>query len=249
MNFFKTLFAALFFTSVIITVFILFSKEVQSPLKEKHAANQTSADSEEVKNETKKQAEREPLDVPLIKQMDPPKLYNGCEVASLAMILNYSGYDVTKNELAEKVKRVPLQYENGLKGNPNDGFVGDMENGPGLSVYHGPVYDLASSYAGNKAIDLTGNSPEAIYKQLNQGRPVWVITTVNFSTVNDMETWDTPTGTADVTYSVHSVAVTGYDEDYVYLNDPYGYKNRKADKTNFENSWEQMGSQAIVIAS
>ena len=98
--------------------------------------------------------------------MDPPKLYNGCEVTSLAMILNYSGYSVTKTELANEVKRVPLQYENGLKGNPNDGFVGDMENGPGLSVYHGPIYDLAHSYAGNKAVDLTGSEPGKIYEQL-----------------------------------------------------------------------------------
>lgn len=181
--------------------------------------------------------------------MDPPKLYNGCEVASLAMILNYSGYSVTKTELANEVKRVPLQYENGLKGNPNDGFVGDMENGPGLSVYHGPIYDLAHSYAGNKAVDLTGSEPGKIYEQLNQGRPVWVITTVHFTPVNDMETWNTPSGKVDVTYSVHSVAVTGYDEDYVYVNDPYGYKNRKTDRENFEKSWKQMGSQAIVIAA
>src|SRR4051794_33270304 len=35
------------------------------------------------------------LDVPLINQMDQPLLYNGCEVTSLAMILNFNGVDVT----------------------------------------------------------------------------------------------------------------------------------------------------------
>ena len=35
------------------------------------------------------------LNVPLINQMDDPKLYNGCEVTSLAMVLNYNGIDVT----------------------------------------------------------------------------------------------------------------------------------------------------------
>lgn len=36
------------------------------------------------------------LDVPLLNQMDQPKLFNGCEVTSLAMILNYHGMKVTK---------------------------------------------------------------------------------------------------------------------------------------------------------
>jgi hypothetical protein len=55
------------------------------------------------------------LDVPLINQMDAPKLYNGCEITSLAMILNFHGLKVTKNELAKKVKTVPLTYNNGKK--------------------------------------------------------------------------------------------------------------------------------------
>src|SRR4051794_8824899 len=50
------------------------------------------------------------LDVPLLKQMDPPLLYNGCEVTSLAMILNYHGIKVTKNELAQNIKTVPLTF-------------------------------------------------------------------------------------------------------------------------------------------
>src|SRR5215510_6806733 len=52
------------------------------------------------------------LDVPLLNQMDKPLLYNGCEVTSLAMILNYNGVKVTKNELAENIKTVPLTYSN-----------------------------------------------------------------------------------------------------------------------------------------
>ena len=40
------------------------------------------------------------LDVPLINQMDDPKLYNGCEVTSLAMVLNYNGIDVTTESTA-----------------------------------------------------------------------------------------------------------------------------------------------------
>ncbi|PAD20533.1 C39 family peptidase [Terribacillus saccharophilus] len=192
--------------------------------------------------------EEGPLDVPILNQMDAPRLYNGCEVTSLAMVLLYAGYDVTKNDLADQIANVPLNYDNGLHGDPNEGFVGDMPNGPGLGVYHGPVMDVAKEVAGDKAVDMTGKSVEdAIYKPLDNGNPVWIITTANLAPVNDMETWDTPNGEVDITYSVHSVAVTGYTEDTVFVNNPYGQKDQEVDRENFEKAWEQLGSQAIYI--
>lgn len=196
---------------------------------------------------SKAESFKNPLNVPLINQMDAPRLYNGCEVTSLAMVLNYHNVDVTKNELANQIERVPLTYSNGLKGNPNKGFVGDMENGPGLSVYHGPIYELAKSYVGERAEDLTGSDPETLYEYVKVGKPIWVITTGNFAPTNDFKTWDTPHGEVDVSYSVHSVVITGYSEEYVYINNPYGEKNQKVDRTLFEKAFKQMGSQAIVI--
>lgn len=187
------------------------------------------------------------LDVPLLNQMDAPILYNGCEVTSLAMILNFHGQNVTKNELAKAIKRVPLKYSDGKNGNPHAGFVGNMERGPGLGVYHGPVYDLARKYVGDRAIDLTSSSFEEVLKQLDQGLPVWVIITSSFAPVSDFKTWQTPQGPIDVTFSEHSVAVTGYDSDGIYVNDPYGSKNKKVNRDLFIKAWEQMGKQAIVI--
>ncbi|WP_408004842.1 C39 family peptidase [Radiobacillus kanasensis] len=188
-----------------------------------------------------------PLDVPLLLQMADPMLYNGCEVTSLAMILQYHGINVTKNQLAEEIPYVPLTHSNGQKGNPHEGFVGDMAQGPGLGVYHGPIHALAQTYVGERAIDLTGSEPEEIYTYLEQGLPVWVITTASFAPVGNIQTWDTPQGPVEITFSVHSVAVTGYDDQYVYINDPYGGKNKPVDRKNFEKAWEQMGSQAVVI--
>ncbi|WP_042357312.1 C39 family peptidase [Bacillus rubiinfantis] len=187
------------------------------------------------------------LDVPLINQMDKPKLYNGCEIASLAMIMNYHGVKVTKNELAKKIKRVPLTYPNGQKGNPNAGFVGNMETGPGLGVYNGPVYELAKSYVGNKVVNLTNSPFTDLLKKVSQGLPVWIITTTQFSPVSTFKTWDTPQGKIKITFNEHSVAITGYDEKYIYINDPYGVKNRKCERKRFIEAWKQMGSQAIVI--
>jgi len=187
------------------------------------------------------------LDVPLLNQMDQPRLYNGCEVTSLAMILNYKGVKVSKNDLAKKITRVPLKYGNGEYGNPNLGFVGNMEDGPGLGVYHNPIFTLANSYAPGKAEDLTGKPFDTLIEELSMGNPVWVITTVSFAPVGGFEPWPTAQGPVNVTFKMHSVAVTGYDEESIYINDPYGTKNKKVNRASFQKAWEQMGKQAVVV--
>nr|WP_257985219.1 C39 family peptidase [Bacillus sp. T33-2] len=186
------------------------------------------------------------LDVPLLNQMDSPRLYNGCEVTSLAMMLNFEGINITKNELAQEINRVPMRYSNGNYGNPNVGFVGNMEDGPGLGVYHEPIYALAKKYV-NTAENLTGQPFDNLIKKVAKGSPVWIITTVNFAPVGGFKTWDTPQGPVKVTYNMHSVVVTGFDDENIYINDPYGSKNKKVDRANFVKAWEQMGGQAIVL--
>lgn len=190
------------------------------------------------------------LNVPLINQMDDPKLYNGCEVTSLAMVLNYNGIDVTKSELADNIETVPFQYDNGEHGNPNDGFVGSVSGStsPGLGVYHGPIYKLAKQYADN-VYDLTGSNFDTVVNKVEEGHPVWTITTTAFAPVSDFESWDTPDGKIDVTYSEHSVCITGFDRDKraIYVNDPYGYKNREVDWNDFAAAYKQMGKQAVYV--
>lgn len=194
-------------------------------------------------------AEKTLLDVPLINQMDAPRLYNGCEVTSLAMMLQFWEIKVTKNELAEEIPRVPLKNKDGKYGNPNMGFVGNMEDGPGLGVYHGPIFELAQSYLNKelKVVDLTNHPFETLIEKVSQGLPVWVITTTDSSPVSTIQSWLTPQGPVDITFNMHSVVITGYDHENIYVNDPYGTKNKKVNKEAFINAWQQMGSQAIVI--
>jgi uncharacterized protein YvpB len=194
-------------------------------------------------------AEEIQLDVPLINQMDAPRLYNGCEVTSLAMLFGYWGIHVSKNQLAAQIPHVPLQYGDGKYGNPNMGFVGNMEDGPGLGVYQGPIFQLAQTYMNDRltAVNLSNQPFSALLEKISQGKPVWVITTTTFSPIQPLQNWSTPQGSVDITYKMHSVVITGYDQAYIYVNDPYGTKNKKVNREAFIASWEQMGSQAIVI--
>ncbi|MEC1522149.1 C39 family peptidase [Neobacillus niacini] len=195
-------------------------------------------------------AEEIQLDVPLLNQMDEPRLFNGCEVTSLAMLLQYWGINVTKNQLAEQIPRVPLQYGDGKNGNPNMGFAGNMEDGPGLGVYHGPIFYLANTHIPNDLMvqNLSNYPFSSILEKVSQGLPVWVITTTDFAPIQSFQTWSTPQGSVRVSFNMHSVVITGYDQNHIYLNDPYGTKNKQVNREKFIAAWEQMGSQAIVIA-
>ncbi len=77
--------------------------------------------------------------VPFIQQL--PELPRGCEVTSLAMLLQYKGVEVDKMKLASEIYRVPFE-ENGLHGNPYEGFVGNIytKSEPGYGVYHQPIF-------------------------------------------------------------------------------------------------------------
>ena len=193
------------------------------------------------------------IDAPTIWQM--PELPRGCEVTSLAMLLQHQGISVDKLTLAKEVKKNPAEYKlAGGKiyfGDPNEGFVGNMYtySEPGLGVYHKPIAELAAKYLPGKIKDLTGADFLELKVHLSDGRPVWVITNTEYEKIDDsfFQTWYTPKGAVSVTTKEHSVLVTGYDKDYVYFNDPLkGEKNKKAPMQDFSEAWVQMGRQAIT---
>ncbi len=198
---------------------------------------------------TLKKVNKVVLDVPLINQMDDPKLYNGCEVTSLAMLLQYHKINVSKNTLGDEIETVPLDYDDGQHGNPNVGFVGDVTgDSAGLGVYHGPVAKLAQKYSKN-VHDISGQSFSKVIERLELGQPVWTITTVNFAPVDDFQDWQTPQGEMKITFSEHSVVITGFDRknSLIYINNPFGNKNQAVSWNDFEDAYNQMGKQAIYI--
>lgn len=192
-------------------------------------------------------------DVPLISQL--PELPRGCEVTSLAMFLRSAGIPTDKMTLAEEVVKDPTPYsvKDGIVhfGNPNDGFVGDMYtfDNPGYGVYVGPIYDLANQYLPNRVVNMTGTTFNEVRQSIARGKPVWVVIHTKFGKLpkTSFETWKTPTGEVSITYHQHAVVITGYDQQYVYFNDPLtNERNRQVLSSRFIEAWEQMGSQAIT---
>ncbi|MFU2032749.1 C39 family peptidase [Bacillus wiedmannii] len=185
--------------------------------------------------------------VPLIQQL--PELDRGCEVTSLAMMLQYAGITVDKMQLANEIKKVDFMND-GVRGNPNEGFVGNIYtfSESGYGVYHGPLFQLAKKYLPNKAVDLTGKSIEELYKSVKSGQPVVMITNAIFAPLDEDEftTWETNSGDVSITYNEHCVVLIGYDEEFVYIRDPLEDSlDVKVPRGKFEKAWMQMGSQAI----
>jgi len=188
--------------------------------------------------------------VPFIAQN--PELPRGCEVTSLAMMLRYAGVNANKMTLASQIEKVPYT-ENGLQGNPYEGFVGDMYDfgNPGYGAYNRPVRRLAENYLMSRIIDLSGGAFDTLLTaHVANGRPVWVITNARFRKLDpsEFETWHTRSGDVQITWHEHSVVITGYDSTSVYINDPLdpnAGKNKKLAREDFREAWEQMGKQAI----
>ena len=192
--------------------------------------------------------EEQKLNVPLRNQL--PDLPNGCEVTSLAMLMNYYGIKVTQNELAQNIEHVESFTDNGkYRGNPNQGFVGHMSvANAGWCVYNGPLYNLARKYT-NRIVNITGSDFLRVLKLVSDDHPVMIITTTSFSRVNNMQTWETNTGKVRVTPSSHACVITGYSKKkkQVYVNNPYGIKNQAVNWHNLEQSYDQQGRQALYI--
>lgn len=182
-----------------------------------------------------------------------PELFNGCEITTLTMLLQSYGIDKNKMEMAAEMKRdeTPLKEVNGKIiswGDPHVGFVGDVTGRKkGLGIYHEPLFPLLQQYIPS-AVNLTGSSFEELERFVSNGFPVMVWTTISFvpPRENQWFTWDSPTGEVRATFQMHTVLLVGYDDQYVYVNDPEtGEKQKRIDRDRFIETWEVFGKQAL----
>lgn len=192
------------------------------------------------------------LDVPFIHQLEDIPLVNGCEVTSLAMLLNYYGVDVSKNTLAEQIATVPVEYEDGFKGDPNEGFVGDMSDDLwAMGVFVSPIAELANQYVptGYAVVASEETNLDDLLEQVAAGQPVWTLVTVDFIPPqnDDYKLWPTRNGDLYLTANIHAAVITGFDETYIYVNDPLDSQNRAVSRKQFEKTFNEMGKQSLYF--
>ncbi|MEX2460886.1 MAG: C39 family peptidase [Paenibacillaceae bacterium] len=191
------------------------------------------------------------LTAPIISQY--PELRSGCEITTLAMLLQYYGIKKSKLDLLPEMKydKTPVTIDGNKKitywGNPNIGFVGDVTGrAKGFGIYHTALIKLLQKYIPT-AEDFTGKSFEDLEDKVAEGIPVEVWTTIRYQESVEWTVWETLIGPIRTTFSEHAVLLVGYDKDNVYVNDPYtGLSQVKVNKAQFIRTWEMMGKQAIT---
>lgn len=184
-----------------------------------------------------------------------PELVRGCEVTALSMFLSYYlGSNIDKMTLSNQIRidETPETKIDGMIsfGDMHKGFVGSIteRTKPGLGVYVEPLYDLAKNYVAG-VYNLTGSSFEQVLSFVGNEGPVLVITPGHYNSVPTslIQNWMTPSGYMEVTYKEHSVLIVGYDDQFVYFNDPNNGKLNKQTIEAFQAGWENQGSQALVV--
>ncbi|EOT39963.1 C39 family peptidase [Enterococcus columbae] len=191
------------------------------------------------------------LDVPLENQNAGDRLENGCEVTALSMLLQYYGYQTNKNELAQRLNYVPFNVDAHTYGNPYEGFVGNIQSGKqAMGVFVEPIAKLAKDYVHD---DVTVHSEKLSFTQiiqlLQRDIPVWSLATVNLvePTDQDFIDWPTTSGVIKVTPLIHAVVLTGMDQEFIYVNDPYGIKNRPVKIDTMQKIFERLGQQSLYL--
>jgi uncharacterized protein YvpB len=191
------------------------------------------------------------LNVPLIKQN--PELKYGCEVTSLAMMLQYAGANTNKMKLYQEISKDPDPLKRAPNGNiiswgnPAEGFVGDMTGKhAGYAVFDQPMVILINSYLPGRAVNLTGKAFDEVLAHVSAGYPVVTWTTGDYRLPDRWESWTHGKEVITTPLDLHAVVVVGYERDTIFLNDPLsGRKQVGVNKQQFTSTWKAMRSRAV----
>lgn len=118
-------------------------------------------------------------DFPIIYQM--PELPTGCEITALTMAVNYYGYPADKTVMASEY--LPTASANRYYGTDgrlygtdmNEYFIGDPFTEGGIICGPGAIVTAADGYLADtgsalRAYDITGSSPEELYRRVRNGQ-------------------------------------------------------------------------------
>lgn len=189
------------------------------------------------------------MNVPLINQY--PELPTGCEVTALTMLLQYNGVSIRKTTVADDLPKVSLPYyKNGVKvgPHPNQGFIGTPYSKVSYGVYAEPILKLINKYLPGRVEDLRGKPLEELLRRIDEGRPVMIWGTIGMENISYSQSWVTSDGQLfKWPNGEHAVIIVGYDEKYIYINDPYSGKEKKYKRDIINNRYVSLGKQALSI--
>lgn len=223
------------------------SVTINFDLKDKKQSKSTSETTKEENDTVQKSSSQFKLDVEPILQL--PELPTGCEITSLATVLNYYGYDISKTQLADEY----LECGEIGKTDPNEKFIGSPYDEHSCGCFSNVIADVAKSFSEKngcnfKVYNLYGLSLDDLYKYVEDGKPVVTWSTIDLKETYRNITWDVDGKEISWRANEHCMVLIGYDKDNdtCIVSDPLqGIKEYPRDL--FNQRYEELGKQAVVI--
>ena len=180
-----------------------------------------------------------------------PNYPNGCETIALYLMLKYYGINVSPETLVNNLKKGEgVYWENGIRygGNPEIEFVGDPRDEHGYGVYQKPIINLANKYKSGM-VDYTGHSLNQVLDIVKGGKPVQVWVSINLKNTSICADWIYKESGEKINWicSLHSVVIIGFNDNYVYVSDPYTGEIEKYNKNQFQKMYNLFGKRAIYF--
>ncbi|MGN0600244.1 MAG: C39 family peptidase [Oscillospiraceae bacterium] len=182
-----------------------------------------------------------------------PELPTGCEITSLAMLLDYIGFKADKLLLADKY----LEKGKYRAADPNKVFVGDPKSTFAYGCYSDVIVNAAEKFLKEKdskniwkVRNITGCNANSLYSAVGSGNPVVVWATMNMKAPRKGAEWTIAETNEKYVWTAgeHCLLLTGYDSKakLVYVNDPLKGEVTY-DQSDFEKRFVQMGRNAVII--
>ena len=176
-----------------------------------------------------------------------------CEIASLAMALEFYKVPVSESDLISKLAvstTSPRMLGGNVWGDPEQGFVGNIDGvmpNTGYGVYEQPVGAVARQYRTAKAVKNA--SLKDVLDEVSNNRPVIVWGYV--ASGRDIS-WSTPQGEeVKAVYGEHARVITGFsgtssEPKEIFLMDPvYGQIHFTAKQ--FLKNWAALDNRAVIV--
>lgn len=188
------------------------------------------------------------LDVNVIYQL--PELPTGCEITSLAMVLNYFGYNIDKETLAnDYLEKGTIGVDSYKKV-----FLGDPHSKSAYGCFAPVIVNSANKYLSDQqsdlhSFDLTGSELNELFEEIRYGIPVIIWGSLNPNiTIQYNQTWIVDSEILKWPANEHCMVLTGFDLDTntVTISDPlkgvcvYDYNS-------FLEYYVELGRQAVIL--
>lgn len=173
-----------------------------------------------------------------------------CEIATLVMALRYRGISITEAPIIKAIGVDPTPKKNGIWGDPDVAFVGDIDGeqpGTGYGVYADPIAKVGNAYRKTRAFK-NGNLTDLL-SEVKAGNPV--IVWGNGASGRRVD-WKTPTGKSVLAIvGEHTRVVIGFvgsasNPTTIITLDPL-YGEKRFTKAAFLADWALLGNMGVVV--